>query len=621
MNRRFRVGPLKGEPRYRRFLAFDVETRDGPEGGSEFVIGCVFDGDEFKVFHDRLKMIDCLRSRQYAGYTAWSCNLEYDLLALFQEPTWPLFFHYFGGILKGAKLLLRSRQRPGRGEATRTRQVNSQEWLHFADTLNHWGGGVETYGLLIGLPKLQMPEVVPGKELETYCMRDAEIVYRMVERSQEYYNRLGCELKGTLASSAKDLFRRRYFNPGHSFRPLSKHLLDTFRGAYYGARTENFVRGTYRNVYMGDVVSMYPHVMRSIRIPLLDSRLPASHRIRDGLEGFACVDVEVRKDESYYPPLPFRYDKLYFPAGKWTGLFPLNELRYAETHGARVTKVHFAVQFQESDFVFRDYIDNLFPLKKQASEQGNQFEERLIKLFMNSLYGVFATGCDALSIGPFWSSGQEDDDDEIVEVFSLSGYTCAKKAARYPRTTNFVWPMYITAQARVILHGYLTRFNGLYCDTDSVATKSELKPCKELGALDLKYFTKEIEIMAPKVYKDDQNVKVKGVPKSAVAVKRIETTDGLCLQARFMTQTEVLADRYFYQKVSRFRESIRRGIPPNTWDWVEKRLRREGEKRRFFKNGDSEPLEVSEITERPLAPGARSKVLPSFYIRPVKLSV
>jgi len=613
--RRYKFGPLKRTPERKKFFAFDTETRPGPDGrGSDFVLGVVFDGEQFNVFRNRFKMIRYMMGKVHSGYTAWASNVEYDLQVLFPETTWPVFYNYFGGLLKGAKALIRDRVRLVNGKNGKVWH-NQREWLHFADTLNHWPGGVARYGELLGLEKLEMPDPskVPGKELETYCARDTEIVYRMVEHCQEIYNDMGCELKGTLASSAKDLFRRRFFEEDHGYWPIPKRELDVYRMAYYGARTEAFRRGIFDNVYMGDVVSMYPYVMRSLDVPVIGTRMPMSKKIRDGYEGLACVDVVV--GDEYYPPLPFRYDKLYFPTGKWSGVYPLNELRYAEQHGARITKVHYCVQFEKSAPIFREYVDTLFPMKAEAAAKGDTLWEKTVKLFLNSLYGVFATGYDATLVAPGWYDATDIPGDIPPEMERLSGFQVVKGDPVYPVSTNFIWPMYITAEARIMLHKLLRKFDGLYCDTDSVASFSKIKKSRALGTLDLKYFSKTMEILAPKVYKDDHNVKVKGVPWGAVAAIEIATEDGHGFDMMSMGELVKLADRYYYQKVSRFRESIRRGIRPNTWDWVKKDLTFGNPKRRFFKDGDSWPWDVKKIMERPLTPSLKRTVLPSFKIQ------
>lgn len=614
---RFIFGPLKSEPKYRPFITFDTETRPNLNGrGSSFVLGVVYDGVTARVFHDRITMIRHLMSRQYAGYTAWASNLEYDLNVLFQEATWPVFYAYFGGMLKSAKLLIRSRTRKSR----KGYLVDNNEWLHFADTLNHWPGGVGEYGKLLGIDKLDMPVVVPTRELETYCCRDAEIVYRMVERCQHIYNEMGCELKGSIASSAKDLFRREYFDEDHAYWPLKRKDLDLFRGGYYGARTENFFKGITRKVWMGDVVSLYPHIMRELELPVISSRMPTSKRIRDEYEGMAAVDIEVRKGE-HFPPLPFRYDKLYFPTGRWTGIFPLNELRYAEQNGVKINRVHFAVQFRESAHVFRNYVDGVFPMKLNAT---NALDEATAKLFLNSLYGVFGTGFDSMTIGPSWYDGSDLPGDVHPNLYhhKKTGHALVTGDQRYPSYTNFVWPSYITGQGRIILHELLGRYAALYCDTDSVASHKRIRKCRDLGALDLKYFTEEMEILAPKVYRDDRKVKVKGVPRHATGVHDLFEDDELVgFRIGPIKDLKRLADRFFYQRASRFRESLRRDLPPNTWHWVEKRLRFIGEKRNFLANGESDPMKVEKIMKRRLAPGLRVKVLPSFKIRQIKTRI
>lgn len=569
---------LTGAPKEARLFTFDTETCADPWnaeqiGPHRFLFGTVYDGERFYDFMDRLAMAHFLCSGRWEGWQGWAVNLEYDLSTIFLEPTWPLYRTYFGGILKGARLATRKRERPSRGtdrKATR----RSNEGVRLCDTLCQWRGdgepgkrgGVAAYGRVVGLPKLDMPLAEIGPQitdrLRAYCQRDAEITWRMVSRMQDEYVKLGGTLKGSIASTALDLFRRSYLQPAHEHGRQSPRFLCEARRAYYGARTENFIVGRVQRVYVADVNSMYPSVMATEALPLLGAS-GVYQRLPDRGEGYAVADVEVPECE--YPPLPFYWNKLYFPVGRWTGCFCLNELRYALACGVRLHAVHRAVVFPESAPVFADYVADLYGRRVATTDP---VERLAFKTLMNALYGKFGQSGEILQVFPSWEEAGEP---------SRLGWRLHRHEGEPAPFANMIWAAYITAGARVRLHKLLVEYRALYCDTDSVFTRTRIEPAKELGALALKEVAAWADIRAPKVYATPSAVHIKGVRGADTIAE-----DG----------------RYAFRKPTRFRESARRGMQPNTWHEALRVLNYKADKRHFFPDGSSRPLTVEEIQGR-----------------------
>lgn len=566
---------LDGTPRERKVFTFDTETCAEPWnpeqiGPHRFIFGCVYDGTTFWEFADRRRMAKFLVNRRWAGWQGWAVNLEYDLNAIFTEPTWPLWRNYFGGLLKTAQLQVREvdRSRPGRKAGV------ERECVTLLDTLNHWKGdgepgkrgGVAAYGRIVGLPKLEMPldQIGPTvtDTLRTYCRRDAEITWKMVARMQAEYVKLGATLKGSIASTALDLFRRKYLTVAHEHGALRPAFVAQARRAYYGARTENFRVGRFQQIAVGDVNSMYPSIMATQPLPLLvDSRF--THDLPDTGEGFALVDLEVPDTE--YPPLPFMWNKLYFPTGRWIGSFVLSELRYAMSVGVKLHRVLGCVHFPASALVLGEYARDLYARRVATQDP---VERLAYKTLMNSLYGKFGQSGEVIRFCPSW--------DEAGTPTPL-GWRVERAPGKPAGYANMLWAAYITAGARIRLHQLLTTYEAIYCDTDSVMTTRPVEACGDLGALNLKYVAEWVEIRAPKVYATDRETHIKGV----------RGAHGLAPDGRFT-----------FRKPTRFRESVRRGIQPNTWGDVERVLQYASDKRCFAADGTSRPLSVEEVMRR-----------------------
>ncbi len=618
---------LKTPPRERTFIAFDVETRTSEwvvrriHGvltpvfqELDFILGVIFDGKEFFVYQSRHKMIRALLGHQWHGHVAWATNLEFDINALFPHPEYPIERFKFGNILKWCRLVQTWR-------TTKAGKRVPKDAIYFWDTLNHWPASVAKIGEVIGLPKLDPPwdpdkgptEVTSA--LIEYCKRDTEITYRLAEKMQDIYLGLGATMKSSIAGTAMDLFRRRYMDDRHVFRkwpsrgPNSVYLRDFYR-TYYGGRTEVFVLGRHEDVQIADVNSMYPSIMRDTKLPILGYRGADGKIVQewprtlgripdnDDLQGIAYVQINVPEPEEsrpdcpgYYPPLPIRRNKIYFPVGRWKGAYTLLDLRYAESVGVKIEKVYYAMVFERSDYLFREYVDDLYSRRKVAE---TDLENMMYKLLMNALYGKFGMNGTSLKLGP----------EGVLSMPIPMGQGWFKEEAICQRATysNFIWASYITSGARCRLHEYLLKYEAFYTDTDSAFTNLDVSETEDLGGLSLQEHVEWSEIWGPKMYSlsslvsdgnggwtqrrdtegrfRGESIKVKGVPRKVA--KRLQQT-------------------YEYEKFLKFSEAIRRKMKPNSKVPFRKVLTRVNDKRFFHPEIDgqrqSRPWTFREIAD------------------------
>jgi hypothetical protein len=315
-----------------------------------------------------------------------------------------------------------------------------------------------------------------------------------------------------------------------------------------------------------------------------------------------------------YPPLPYRHQvdsssiKLYFPVGEWDGIFTNIELRHAMQYGVEVLEVHEAVYYDHSDYVYRDYVEELYGLRLRANDEVDKYK---YKIFLNSLYGKAGQIGEVQTICPSTEKYHVDKREEGWEAYGdWIMHTEEGKPALF---TNFIWAAYITSGSRCLLHRHLVELEGLYCDTDSVFTIKPIGESDKLGDLSLEETTNTLQVLGPKVYKTDTKVKVKGVPKKALAVARTFTEDGEEYRYVPLAEVEELGRSFLFDRPIRFREGTSRGIKPNTWTFEDKNLKLLpiDMKRHFFKNGTSRPFTVEEICAlRP--PWAGASALPYY---------
>lgn len=140
--------------------------------------------------------------------------------------------------------------------------------------------------------------------------------------------------------------------------------------------------------YHYDVNSLYPHSMLK-EFPLgkpktLTFDNPISN---SSLYGFYYVTVELNQDINY-PFLIFNeyQDISIAPKGKWTDWYFSEEIHLAIKLGYNI-KIHKITYYNKTAPIFKEYVDNMYLLKKQARDPS---QRKIAKLLLNSLYGKFA---------------------------------------------------------------------------------------------------------------------------------------------------------------------------------------------------------------------------------------
>jgi hypothetical protein len=581
--------PLRGKIRKHSYASFDVETQ-GVE--NLFVMGGVAytasNGEYvYEAFWDREKMCDfLLGSRALRGAHLIATNLDFDFTVLFYDsPRW----NDFRLITRGNKIILALYK----GDDGRERK--------FIDTLNHSPSGVARLGKIIGLGKLDMPSWMTSEtgiaraprtrkeacELAEYNMRDCEITLRWIEHHERAVNALGATNKLTISSTSVDLWRRK-----HQTTLIAKEEFVTaawvtrfIRDAYYGGRTEVFARGYFERVWYYDVNSLYPTVMQE-ELPLPQSCVITVPCV-ENIKRMGVTEATVVCPDMHKPFLPYRTgEKLIFPTGRFRGTWNNCELAYAVTLGYVIEAVHRQVVYTCAWRPFASYVNELYAARKRARDAGDPGEQS-IKLLMNSLYGKF--GMHSVDEVDIFRINDCKSEEELAE--RMNGRACydngegmmiATLEKEY--TGKYAYPIlssYITSLARIHMYPLLNHETVIYTDTDSIMSTSPLDVAVSggLGALKLEHDGEPAFIVRPKYYVIGDSVRIKGVMRA----DRNVFNQSL--------QGPVRMTRY-----SRLKESVRRGMRPNTILEVEKHLGQDDDKRVWLpsttQNSNSQPRKV-----------------------------
>ena len=291
-------------------------------------------------------------------------------------------------------------------------------------------------------------------------------------------------------------------------------------------------------------------------------------------EGVSEVMLEI--EEMDYPILPVMHKKLIFPTGKIRGTYTHLEIRKAIDEGYSVKKIFWSVYYKKTFFPFKAFVEDMYSKRMNYKEQKNP-TELVFKLLMNSLYGKFAQ--KNMSEIKFIDYENLEEKERIFTEYpehegilyirnqDNKGYLVKKNICQ----SSFVRPIfsvYTTAYGRVKLWDVLNKYDGAYCDTDSIVTKKEVNNSMKLGALKLETEIRKGIFVKPKCYtytsKDGKEVtRLKGIPKADTKVFE-----------RILEHKSVE-----YMKFTKMKESIKRNFIPNQKILMSKKMGLEDDKR------------------------------------------
>lgn len=518
--------------RERYIASFDTED-DG--AGNPYLWAIIHEKGAWYTFK-RTKALEYIltlaRDVKAAGMVLelWATNLEYDLVNLYGEDRLhELSFSFGKSYLVGA--------------------LWPEHNVIFRDTVRHIPLSVRELGELVGIPKLEMQK--EQGENVAYCVRDATITRRTAKWLDALYKEFGIAPKQTLASSALTIWREKYWRQDVTLP--TEEIYTNAKQAYYGGRTEAFAIGSWDNVRVLDVASMFPWAMMHARFPLPWGKF--KRRLMDcepQETGFYLASIDC---DYPYPFLPVRTNKgTAYPTGKWEAWYSGIELIAAKARGIGV-RIKRGYEFVEECEPFKGYVTDFFRLKNEAKGPA-----RLgYKLLLNSLYGKFGQTGEKVVAMPIDKFAQLANPPADFRVWNRICIYSVKGAP--PPWGNNVWPMIITATARVRLQEEMEKVRAhggtvLYCDTDSIifcGAESLEYPEKaaKAGDFELRGRYQRIHIAGKKEYgllndAGEWEIHVKGVPLAA-------------------REEYLFTGRAEYQKPNRMREAARRGLKANVW--------------------------------------------------------
>lgn len=336
----------------------------------------------------------------------------------------------------------------------------------------------------------------PLPELIAYNERDCRILYSAIRIFEDSILKLGGQLQKTIASTALDLFKRRFL---HETIATDDSVNQISRLAYHASRVEVFERECEEANYF-DINSSFPHAM-TYPAPGNLSRIARS--AKDG--ELAIVKAVVKVPPMYIPPIPYRGkedSRVYFPVGTWESWFSNVDLELLEDMGGSIERVSEARIF-EPFHGLKEYAETIYEWRRSTKDDALKV---VLKFLLNSLYGKFGEGSQKqkVIINPppeFFKIPEREPGGEGREML-MPGVHALVESRDIPHA-HVPIAVHITAIARRALTRYLNEsYLVYYCDTDGFAVPPDVKyaTSDKLGGLKHEKHEYEAVNLAPKLY-------------------------------------------------------------------------------------------------------------------------
>ena len=423
--------------------------------------------------------------------------------------------------------------------------------LVFLDSARLLPGSLETLGQTFGLGgkdeipaeyKSNMGEykrLYPEKYY-SYLRRDVILLKEILERTRETLNEISPigELPVSIGSASLKIFRSRYIQNPIKL-PTRKENDFILRG-YKGGRTEYFGygkkngEGYYTGATYIDRNSMYPAEMLKNVFPIHPGvwrkKLPIDSQ--GNIEyGFYEVDYEQPQSEKVIAILQPEYKKGESMPYQYSGhgVYSHVELMLLLKHGGKITKFYQGISYDCLDYVFRDFVSEIYGLRIQARLDGNSVFDLVYKNVLNNLYGKFAQGEYVERLKPLTDEEQKAYIDNGVKVSEFAGSLCGVEEFSEVHHRFPVWSAMITAFSRVALtQAAIDNRKGLlYCDTDSLIIQGKPKGIEldsnKLGSWKVEHENIDIIIYGKKSYHiKGKKLKSKGIPTNSINTGNLE---------------------------------------------------------------------------------------------------
>jgi hypothetical protein len=240
------------------------------------------------------------------------------------------------------------------------------------------------------------------KDLIDYCRLDVIGTYQLYEKLELPYTERGIVFLDLFTSSQGAMKILKYYWKINKYdlpEMMSKEKSDFYRRGNNGGRTEVFKRefksDQYDKIKSGeikyedvnhfmespDINSLYPWAMWNFKYPVGKPKFTLKEK-KDKIAYYECKVIKP-KDIKF----PVCNDKVH----NSYNLFDVSDVVYNNVDIEQMRKygykviIKFGYYWEESDYIFRDYIEEFYNVKKNSAKGSPQYGNA--KLMLNSIYG------------------------------------------------------------------------------------------------------------------------------------------------------------------------------------------------------------------------------------------
>lgn len=509
--------PLSREALYRfNFAVYDIETPS--KESLEFYSCGFFDGFEYRYFRTMEEFLNHVLQKRYSGWRFFAhFGGRFDVHYVFDwlmehAPRLKIYINCSGSCVIAMTI------------------HDGRYWWRFTDSYRLFPKSLET---------LTNDFDVAHKKLVGWDYRERKYNEHDCRGLFEVLT-IGFDLFGvcseTIASHALRVFRKDFLQRD-IFQP-QRTVEEFCRAAYFGGRCEIYRYDRHvLNHY--DVNSLFPTAMLE---PVPIEYLCRSRKLYTGPDKIGFYYARVNYPERYLPLLPVKIGKLFFPVGKFEGIFTGMELEEAICDGADVKIIAGAVFLSEP--VLKDYSLQLFAMKQKAERDKKSGKRYVMKILANSLYGK-------------WGQRREQRtyclDDGSEGLYPLpNGLAYRVNESRATHILPHISAV-ITSRARLMQAKLLKQAQNWYTDTDSLFTSGKYDITDTLGGLHFEG-RGSFQAYGLKEYKFKRDYKIKGLPRSKNSDERKRKAED-----RRLSKLYLAGENVFSNRMKGFPECLRKG--------------------------------------------------------------
>lgn len=367
-----------------------------------------------------------------------------------------------------------------------------------------------------------------------YCNQDVISLHQVIKKfSILIWDRFRVDVhkSPTLPSLAMTLYRSNFLKENFKIPTIFEDSYKDLRECYFGGMVEAF-KPYGENVYIYDVNSLYPFVMKNFNLPVGnctfvqwgdEQGLGDTKDLsldNESLIPFGFLEVQVEAPETLnIPVLPVKFKspmgtRNIYPLGQWTGTYFSEEIKSAIKIGYKFKLIKGYIFEKDKNNIFSEFVNYFYKMKQNSLRDSSDYV--ISKLLLNSLYGKF--GMDPqIEQNVIIDPEKFDEYNKKYEIRDVIDFKNNKYFIRYfdedkPENTKLSISVAIaaaiTGYGRVFMTSIIRELEDLdytiyYMDTDSLAVNKPL-PEKfigsEIGKFKLECVYDRAVFLGPKVY-------------------------------------------------------------------------------------------------------------------------